>query len=131
MHPKAYIFHYTVYVGLYFYFLSFSYARFWFVFFLEGTYYSTVMSVHPSINFNIFIFSRTTWLISAKLARKACLEKGDWSCSNDVSRPFWSGNNFEFVKMLWHVLKSFQEPLDPQTWHKSSLGKWDSAISYP
>ena len=64
-------------------------------------------SVCPSVNFHIFIFSRTTGPISTKLGTKHPWVKGIQVCSNEGPRPSQRGDNWEMIKLNWQLLKIF------------------------
>ena len=73
---------------------------------------SICLSVHPSVCkfFHIFIFSRTIGPISTKPGTKHPWMKGIQVCSNEGSRPFPRGDNYEIEKIHWQNKKKSSSP---------------------
>ena len=74
---------------------------------------SVVVVVVVVVNFHIFIFSRTTRLISLKLGTKHPWVMGVQVRSNEGPHPFPRGNNYEIAKLYWQNIKIFWRTLWP------------------
>ena len=85
-------------------------------------------SVCLSVKFSYFYLLQNHWANFYQTLHKASMVK----FSNEVPRPFQKGDNFEIAEILLMKFKylflQYQLSNFNHTWHKASLGKWNSSL---